>query len=484
MSCRVLAGAGGDILLSAVRSRAAISEVSEGRALQPVLRAVLDGFVRSPVRIVPVGFAFAILVATGLLMLPVAQAEPGGTRFIDALFTGTSAISVTGLVTVDTPTHWSGFGEAVILACMQLGGLGIMTTAAFLGMIVSRRLRLRSKLMTQAELHPSISLGDVKSVLRFAMLYTLVVEAALAAILGLRFHFAYGFGAGESAWHGVFHSVAAFNNAGFALFSDSIIGFATDPWISLPLIVGTVLGGLGIPVVYELARRRRPRKWSLHTKMTLAGTAVLLFGGWLVLLALEWANPGTFGQYAWHDRFLPAFFQSAVLRTSGFNSIDVGQLNDDSLLVSMVLMFIGGGSASTAGGIKVTTFFMLMLVIWAEIRGERDASAFRRRLPMPVVREALTVALVYLALNVAAVMLMQRFEPDIMLAPIMFEVVSAAATVGQSTGITYDLTDPSKWLLAVVMYGGRIGPVLFATSLAMATRKRHYRYPETRPLVG
>ncbi|MDA1361392.1 TrkH family potassium uptake protein [Glycomyces luteolus] len=469
---------------SAGRSGAANSRPQEGRVLQTVLRAILDGFIRQPVRIVPVAFAAGILAATGLLMLPVAQADPGSTRFVDALFTATSAIAVTGLVTVDTPTHWSGFGEAVILGCMQLGGLGIMTTAAFLGMLVSRKLRLRSKLMTQAELHPSISLGDVRSVLRFAMLFTLVVEGTFAAILALRFHFAYDLGAGEATWHGVFHSVAAFNNAGFALYSDSIIGFATDPWISLPLAFGTVLGGLGIPVVYELLRRRSQLTWSLHTKMTLAGTAVLLFGGWLVLLALEWSNPGTFGQFAWHERFLPAFFQSAVLRTSGFNSIDVGQLNDDSLLVSMVLMFIGGGSASTAGGIKVTTFFMLMLVIWAEIRGERDASAFRRSLPMPVVREALTVALVYLALNVVAVMLMQRFEPDIMLAPIMFEVVSAAATVGQSTGITYDLGDPSKWLLAIVMYGGRIGPVLFATSLAMATRKRLYRYPETRPLVG
>jgi trk system potassium uptake protein len=417
-------------------------------------------------------------------MLPVAQADPGDTRFIDALFTGTSAISVTGLITVDTPTHWSGFGEAVILVCMQLGGLGVMTTAAFLGMLVSRKLRLRSKLMTQAELHPSISLGDVRSVLRFAILYTLIVEVATAVVLALRFRFAYGFGAGDSTWHGVFHSVAAFNNAGFALFSDSIIGFATDPWISMPLILGTILGGLGIPVVYELSRRQRVRRWTLHTKMTLFGTAVLLFGGWLVLLALEWSNPATFGQFAWHERFMPAFFQSAVLRTSGFNSIDVGQLNDDSLLVSMVLMFIGGGSASTAGGIKVTTFFLLIWVIWAEIRGEQDASAFRRRLPMHVVREALTVALVYLALNVAAVLLMQRFESDLMLAPIMFEVVSAAATVGQSTGITYDLTDPSKWLLSVVMFGGRIGPVLFATSLAMATRKRLYRFPETRPLVG
>ncbi|WP_035737110.1 TrkH family potassium uptake protein [Glycomyces arizonensis] len=449
------------------------------------MRTVIRGFARRPVRIVPVGFAAAILVASALLMLPIASRGPGGTRFLDAVFTATSSVAVTGLITVDTPTYWSGFGQAVILACMQLGGLGIMTTAALLGLLAGRRLGLRSRLMTRAELHQGIGIGEVKTVLLKAVTVTFITELAIAVVLALRFDLAYGLGRGESAWMGIFHGVSSFNNAGFALFSDSIMSYATDPWISLPLCAGTIIGGLGMPVLFELTRRGWGRgRWSIHTKMTLLGTVVLLLGGWFVLLGFEWSNPGTLGQFPWPDRFLPAFFQSAVLRTSGFNSIDVGAMHDHSLLVSIVLMFIGGGAASTAGGIKVTTFFVLLWVIWAEVRSEPDVSAFQRRLGMPVIREALSVALVYAALNAAAVILMQIFEPHIPLTPIMFEVASAAATVGQSTGITASLSDPSKWLLIAVMYGGRIGPVLFTTSLAMRTRKRLYRHPEGRPLVG
>jgi trk system potassium uptake protein len=449
------------------------------------MRRLIDHFSRHPVRVVPMGFAAVALAGAALLTLPAAQAEPGGTRFVDALFTAVSAVSVTGLVTVDTPTHWSGFGEAVILGCMQLGGFGVMATAALLGMLASRRFRLRSRLMTQAELHSAVGIGEVKAVVATAVTVTVAMELAISVALGLRFRFTYGFGGGESAWLGVFHAVSAFNNAGFGLFSDSLTGYATDPWIILPLCAGTVVGGLGVPVLFELTRRGWGRRqWSLHTKATLVGSGALLAIGTVVLLAFEWGNPATLGRFAWHDRLLPAFFQSTALRTSGFNSVDIGALHGESLLVSMMLMFVGGGAASTAGGIKVTTFVVLLWVIWAEVRGERDVAAFRRRVPAQVVQEALSVALVYLGLNVLGVLLMQIFEPALSMEVVAFEVVSAAATVGQSTGVTAGLGDPSKWLLLCVMLTGRIGPVLFAASLAMRARKRLYRYPESRPLVG
>ncbi|THV22057.1 TrkH family potassium uptake protein [Glycomyces paridis] len=447
------------------------------------MRAKVKAFLSQPVRVIPLGFLAAILAGTGLLMLPVSQAGPGATRLTDAAFTATSAVSVTGLATVDTPVHWSTFGQVVILACIQIGGLGLMTSAVLLGLLVSRRFGLRTTLMARAEHSVALDLGDVRSVLLRTLAFTAAGELVIAAILTARFG-SYGYGA-HSLWLGVFHSVSAFNNAGFALFSDSIMGFATDPWISLPLAAGTILGGLGMPVVFELTRRgRRRRRWSVHTKMTLTGSAILLVGGTVAFLAFEWTNPATLGQWPWHDRFLPAFFQSAVARTSGFNSIDVGAMNEDSLLATIILMFIGGGSASTAGGIKVTTFFVLLWVIWAELRGERDVNAFRRRIGPAVIREALTVALVFIACNAFGVFLMQHFERDTELTAVMFEVTSAFATVGQSTGITFDLSDPSKWLLAIAMYTGRVGPVLFAASLALRTRRRLYRYPETRPLVG
>lgn len=442
-------------------------------------------FLRHPGRLIPLLFVAVILAGTLLLMLPVSRVGRGEhTSFADALFTATSAVSVTGLAVLDTPVHWSWFGQFVIMLCFQIGGLGIMTSAVLMALLVTHKLGLRTKLMTRMEISQALNLGDFRAILLRTIAFTFWVEAVVAVALSIRFA-ALDFGFWDSVWYGVFHSVSTFNNAGFALFSDSMMSYATDPWICVPIAVGSILGSLGMPVIFEMTRRHwGRRRWSVHTKLTLVGSAVLILGGWAAYLAFEWSNPATFGQWPWYDRILPAFFQSAVVRASGFNSIDIGAMREDSLLASIILMFIGGGAASTAGGIKVTTFFLLLLVIWAEVRGETDVTAFRRRIDPPVIREALTVALVYVACNAFGVFLMQRFEPNIDLTSIMFEVTSAFATVGQSTGITYELSEPSKWLLTIAMYTGRVGPVLFAASLALRARKRLYRYPSARPLVG
>ncbi|MCC3763831.1 TrkH family potassium uptake protein [Glycomyces sp. TRM65418] len=444
-----------------------------------------EWFTRHPVRLVPFGFGAAIALCTFLLMLPVAQAGPGGTEFVDALYTATSAITVTGLITLDTPVHWSLFGEAVILVGMQIGGLGIMASAAFLGLVVSKKLGLRSRLIAQAEVNRNVMVGDLKEVIRRTVIVMLSVETVAAVILSLRFHHAYGFSGGSATWQGVFHSVSAFNSGGFSLFSNSMMDFAHDPWIIGTIIASSVIGGLGMPVLFEIARRNwGHRKWTLHTKMTLTGTTVLFVGGFFVFLGFEWSNPATLGPMGWDEKLLPALFQSVMPRSTGFNSIEVGDMETHSLLSAIVLMFIGGGSASTAGGIKVTTFFVLLWVIWSEVRGEPDVSAFRTRLSSAVIRQALSVALVYVAFIAAGVLLMQMFEPHMDLAHLMFEATSAGATVGQSAGITGDLSDPSKWVSIVLMFGGRMGPVLLATSLAIRSRHRLYRYPEGRPLVG
>ncbi|GAB3645260.1 TrkH family potassium uptake protein [Glycomyces tarimensis] len=449
------------------------------------MSAFSSWFARHPVRLVPFGFAVTIAIVSLLLYLPVAHTGPGDTKLVDAVYNATSAVTVTGLVTLDTPTHWSLFGEIVIVIAMQIGGLGIMASAAFLGLVVSKRLGLRSRLMAQAETNHAIGMGDIKGVLLRAVTVMATVEFVAATVLALRFHFEYGFGGLSATWQGVFHSISSFNSGGFSLFSNSMEDFAHDPWIIGTIVIASIIGGLGMPVLFELARRNWGHKqWTLHTKMTLTGTTILFVGGFFVFLVFEWSNPATLGPMSWPDKLLPALMQDVMLRSTGFNTFPVGEMHTHSVLVGVILMFIGGGSASTAGGIKVTTFFVLLWVIWSEIRGEPDSSAFRTRLSEAVVRQALSVALLYVAFIAAGAILMQMFEPHVLLHDILFEATSAGATVGQSTGITGDLSTPSKVVSIVLMYGGRIGPVVLATSLAIRTRHRLYRYPVGRPLVG
>lgn len=439
--------------------------------------------VRNPARLVPLAFFLAILVGTALLMLPVSRAGAAGAPFLTALFTSTSAVCVTGLVIVDTPTYWSGFGQGVILGLIQVGGFGIMTGATMLGLLVTRRLKLNHRLLAQAETR-TFSLGDVASVLRLILIATATVEVVIALLLMIRFHFGYGQPALQAAWNGLFHSVSAFNNAGFARYSDSVMSFAFDPLILVPLMVAVVLGGIGFPVLYELRRELfTPRKWSLHTKITLAGTALLLVAGTAFILAFEWRNPATLGPMGSAAKFLNAIFHSVVTRTAGFNSLDIGEMRPETLLVSDALMMIGGGSAGTAGGIKVTTFLLLGLIVWAEVRGEPDASAFGRRLSSEVQRQALTVVL--LAIGVVAVgtlilLSLTRFQ----LSEVLFEAISAFATVGLSTGITASLPPLGHVTLIALMFIGRVGTITVATALALRPSRRPYRYPQERPIVG
>ncbi len=435
------------------------------------------------------GFALAVVAGTVLLMLPVARAGGGSAGLLRALFTATSAVCVTGLVVVDTPTYWSGFGQVVILVLIQVGGFGIMTLASLLGLLISHRLGLRSRLTAAAETK-SLSLGDVRTVVVGIVRVSLAVEAVVAAVLAVRFATAYDEPFWRSVWLGVFHSVSAFNNAGFALYSDSLIGFATDAWICLPIVAALVVGGLGFPVLFELRRAyRRPLRGrartglSMHSKVTLWGTAVLLLCGTLFVLAAEWRNPGTLGPLSVPGKLLAGFVQGAMPRTAGFNSVDIAQMNTGTWLGTDVLMFIGGGSAGTAGGIKVTTFFVLLFVIRSEVRGDDDSTAFGRRIPTGTQRQAMTVALLGIAAVVVPALVFAMTTP-FSLDQVLYEVVSAFATVGLSTGITAQLPAPHQLVLVFLMFLGRLGPVTLATALALRHRERLYRLPEERPVIG
>ncbi|MER7079462.1 potassium uptake protein, TrkH family [Saccharopolyspora kobensis] len=438
---------------------------------------------RQPAVSVVLGFAGLIAVGTLLLSMPFATESGEPTGLIVALFTATSAACVTGLIVVDTPTYWSTAGEVIILVLIQLGGLGIMTLASLLSLLVFRRFGLRMRLTAQAETK-TLGLGDVRRVVGRILLLSLLFELVVAVALTARLVTGYGLGFGRAVYEGVFHAVSAFNNAGFALRTDNLMGFVTDAWFCLPIALAVIAGGLGFPVWLELfSRLRQPRRWTLHTKITVWVTVVLLIGGSVVVTAAEWTNPGTLGPLSWPGKLLAGFFAATMTRTAGFNNLDIAEMHSGTLLVHDVLMFIGGGSAGTAGGIKITTFALLAFVILAEIRGEPTVHVMGRRLPEGVQRQALTIVLIAVGVVVLSVLLLQAITP-FGLDAVLFEVVSAFATVGLSTGITAQIPALGQILLVVLMFIGRLGPITLASALALRERGRRYELPEERPIVG
>jgi trk system potassium uptake protein len=436
-----------------------------------------------PVRLVPMAFLATITVGAVLLMLPISRADDSGPVVMPAAFTSVSAVCVTGLTTVDPSTYWTPFGQAVILVLVQVGGFGIMTLATLLSLMVAGRLGLRSMLVVQSESH-SLNLGDVRSVLRRVAVTMALFESAIAVILTIRFAVAYDESVPTAIWHGLFHSVSAFNNAGFALYSDNLIGFVDDPWICLPLCLAVVAGGIGFPVLAELHRNaRRPRHWTVHTRLTVYGTLFLLALGAAALGAFEWNNDETLGPLSAPGKALAIVTGSVMPRTAGFNTLDYGAVGPESLVVTDALMFIGGGSAGTSGGIKVATFFLLGYVIFAEIRGERDVTVAHRRIPPSTQRQALAVALLGVAVvgfGTMAILLTGDYGLDASL----FESVSAFATVGLTTGITGSLPYSGQAVLMLLMFVGRVGTITVASALALRSRHRLYTLPEQRPIVG
>jgi potassium uptake TrkH family protein len=454
-----------------------------------VPRGGLLAEIRNPAQLVVGAFTAFIAVGTVLLWLPISADGPGHVGLEDALFTSTSAATVTGLASTDI-SRFSLFGEVVILLLIQIGGFGIMTIGSVLAIIASHRVGLRQRMLAQAEIG-AVDMGELRRLILAIARITVAVELTLASILFLRFWQAgYEDGPIASAWSGIFHSIASFNNAGISLYSDNLARFVDDPIVVLSVSGGFIVGGLGFPILVEFWRRSAPgrragrsARWSLHTKITLLTTAALLLFGPLVVMSFEWTNPATLGPLDTFDKILSGWFQGVTPRTAGFNTVDIGGMNEPTLLVMTTLMFIGAGPASTAGGIKVTTFAVLGFVLWSEVRGNTDMNVFRRRLPANLIRQALTVALLAIGLVVGATLVLMSVE-DLSLTPALFEVTSAFGTVGLSTGITGSIGASGHLLLVLVMLAGRVGPVTFVTALALRERVPAYRYPEERPIIG
>lgn len=443
----------------------------------------LAGALQHPVRTVPLAFLAVILVGAALLMLPFSRTA-GDTEFLmPALFTAVSAVCVTGLITVDTATFWTPFGHVVILALIQVGGFGIMALATLLALLVRKSIGLRGQLVAQSETH-TLNFGDVKAVLFRVFKIMATIELATAAVLSVRFWLVYESNPGTALWHGFFHAISAFNNAGFALYSDNLMGFADDPWIIVPICVAVVAGGLGFPVIIQLlGGRLKLKDWNIHLRLTVYGTVMLLAVGFAFFAAIEWNRVETLGPLSTGGKILGALGGTVFPRTAGFNSIDYGVASEDTLMVTNVLMFIGGGSAGTAGGIKITTFLVLAFAIWNEIRGREQVTIAHRSISPSVQRQALTVAL----LGVAAVMtgtLLLLMTTDYSLDKVLFEAISAFATVGVSTGITYHLPASAEWVLMALMFTGRLGTITVASAIALSSRPRLHRLPEERPIIG
>lgn len=438
----------------------------------------------APARLALTAYALVALLFTLLLTLPISTAEGQTTPLHDALFVAVSAVTVTGLVTVNTAEHWSFFGEAVILVAIQVGGLGIVTLAAVLAAAVTKQLGVRSKLLAQQSLGVDTGrLGEVGNLLRTVIVTTLTLELILAAFLIPRFIIVEESWT-EGLWHGIFYAVSAFNNAGFVSHSDGLAGYTTDLWILVPLMVGVFIGSLGFPVFVVLRVVGWDiRKWNLHTRLTVSVSLILLVLGALLWGAMEWSNEETIAAMSPEEKVLNAIFASIMMRSGGFNLVDTGASNTVTLLTSDALMFAGGGSVSTAGGIKVTTLAILFLAIVAEARGTRNVSIFDRTIPEGALRVAISVT--FLGATIVLVgtgMLM--VVTDAPMDRILFEVIAGFATCGLSVGLSAELPPAGKYILAVLMFAGRIGPITFASALALRQRDQLYRYPDERPIIG
>jgi trk system potassium uptake protein TrkH len=436
------------------------------------------------------GFVMIITIGTLLLALPWAAADGHSIGLVDALFTATSAVCVTGLIVKDTPVAFSLFGELVILALIQIGGLGYAGSAMLIGVVAGRKIGLRERIIFQQAMN-LLSMEGLVKFLRWLVLCTLLIEGAAAALLTLRF--LQEMPPLRAAYAGIFHAVSAFNNAGFSIFSDNLMRYKLDWTVNLVIAVAIVLGGIGYIVLYDLHRYagRAIFRIPVHVKLVLTMTPLLILAGGVGLWALEAANPKTLSVLSGADQVMVAFFHSVSARTAGFNTIDLSLLGGASLYLLILLMIIGGSPASTAGGIKTTAAGVIFATLWTIARGRQETTLFHRRLPFQVVASAFLVAFLAFAVVTGATLLLltvERLSFERFL-PALFEVASAFGTVGLSTGdggiLSYAATfsAPGKLIVTLVMFVGRLGPLTIGMAVATKADVR-YRYPEERVMIG
>lgn len=453
-----------------------------------------------PARRALIIFTALIFVWTSLLALPISSATGEPTPVVDAFFTAISAICVTGLTTVDMATHWSLFGDVLIVLGMQVGAVGVLSLAAIMGLTVTRRLGLRQRLMAVSDSNPmrtskqsgsdsdAVRLGDMRGLLGAIVVSTLLIEAVLVLLLWPEL-MGEGYAPIAALGYAVYFASAAFTNTGFVPVKSGMEAFVGDPYMLIVLMLGVFIGSLGFPVIFALWRYvtgggwRAHKRLGLHAKLTLATTLVLLIGGAIAIGGLEYANDPTFGKQGFWQTLMNAMFMSTMTRSGGFAVVDVNDMGPATHLVMDMLMFVGGGSASTAGGIKVTTLAVLFLAAWAEARGYRDLQIFGRRIPTEVLRVAVAVVIWGTTIVLVSTITIASISGE-SLDRVLFEVISGFASCGLSNNLSAELPSAGKIVLAITIWAGRVGTVTLASAVAATSRARLYRYPEERPIVG
>ncbi|AKO92627.1 TrkH family potassium uptake protein [Priestia filamentosa] len=435
-----------------------------------------------PASILFSGFLGLILLGTGLLMIPAATSDRHHLSFIDALFEATSAVCVTGLAVVDTGTTFTLFGQIILLVLIQVGGWGFMTIGILMFIILGKKIGLQQRLILKESLN-AFSLQGVIALVRRVVFITLAVEAIGALILAIRW--AQEMSWGKAIYYGIFHSISAFNNAGFGLEPDNLSKWVGDPTVNIIITFLFIIGGTGFFVIADILEKRNLRKFSLHTKIVLASTLILNIVSTLVIFTLEYHNADTLGKLSMGDKWWAAYFQGVVPRTAGFNTLDIGELTLSSKVYVMGLMFVGAAPGSTGGGIKVTTFVLILLALWSVLTNKEDINIFQRRIPKSLIYRAFSIATSAMIFVFVIFFLLTITEKGVDMSTILFETISASGTVGLSANFTGDLSPAGRILITIMMFIGRVGPLTIGFVLAIrSNRQSKIRYAEEKILLG
>ncbi|PJO40421.1 TrkH family potassium uptake protein [Lysinibacillus xylanilyticus] len=437
----------------------------------------------NPPKILVLGFATIILIGTFLLTLPIATENGEGLSFLNALFTATSATCVTGLVVVDTGDTFSTFGELVILFLIQIGGLGFMTFATLLFLLLGKKISLKERLLLK-EAFNNITMAGLVRLVRRILLFTALIELIGGLILSIRFSF--DMPVGKAIYFGFFHSISNFNNAGFDLMGgfNGLTEYVDDPFIVLTICALITIGGLGFIVINELYEYRETKRLSVHSKIVLSTTLILTIGSTILIFLFEYGNSKTLGPLTEWGKVLGSLYQAVTPRTAGSNTLPIGDLTQSTLFLIILLMFIGAGSGSTAGGIKITTFALLVATMWSQIRGKEDVVLFRRRIVNETILKALTVTMCGMMIVIFVTFVLSIIEQGHNFMMYFFEATSAFGTVGLSMGLTPELSSGGRLVIILTMFAGRLGPLTIAFAIAKRRKSEAFRHPKGNIMIG